>query len=80
MALGPQIQKKSRIILDAEKVIDANIKLSDGGRVIISLSLLPRGFTHEHWLELMPKYHAAGWKTAKWVSDQKDGDYLDFDV
>lgn len=80
MALGPQAIVKScrPIIEQAERLIDGVIMRSAGPRVEINLERL--GITSVEWDTcLRPKYLAAGWKKAKWVSD-RDGDFIHLDA
>lgn len=75
MALGPQKQKRESALRKAEAIIDKAIKASGGERATIDASLLP--ITMKEWPTLKRKYKQAGWKGAVWVTDQRDGDYID---
>lgn len=79
MALGPQIKTKEYLLKKVEAAIDSYIQGSPD-RVTIDVSLLPYGFSSKIWNELRHKYLKAGRKRAEYVFDQRDGDYLDFDV
>lgn len=79
MATGPQTQNTNARLRQAEAIIDKHIKSSERSeQITIDVGLLPVSFNHRDWETLKPKYLSAGWKTAEWVSDQRDGDYLDF--
>lgn len=77
MALGPK-QISASDVKAAEAVIDAAITKSIPGRprVTVATSLLGSS-ARELWDALRQKYIDAGWKKAEWVSDQRDGDYID---
>jgi len=79
MAVSPQTKKRATILKRVEAKIDSYLKRGDGGRETIAVSLMPDGFCMELWEELEPKYKAAGWRKAEYVSDQRDGDFLDFE-
>jgi hypothetical protein len=76
MALGPQKQKGEALRKQAEVIIDELIRGSDGGRVTIDTSLLPT-LSAENWAILFDGYIKAGWKSIDYVTDQRDGNYLD---
>ena len=81
MALGPQAQRKTResILKKAEKIIDSFILHDTTGEITINVDLLPARLDSRHWAtELRPKYIAAGWKRADWITDSREGDYLRF--
>lgn len=77
MALGPQKTGRADLIKHAERVIDDIIKGSREGCLTIDVSLLPNGFTISDWLPLRKKYLQAGWKSAKFVLDNRDGNYIE---
>lgn len=76
MALGPQPQKTAARLKQAEKIIDAAIRKSNNSaRVTIACELLP--IEAGEWHVLAAKYKSAGWRSALWTSDQRDGDFID---
>ena len=79
MALGPQKQNKEALLKQVEAIIDKHVKSSDGDRVIIATSLLPDRFSAADWPTLKKRYKEAGWKRAEYVSDQRDGDFIDLE-
>lgn len=79
MALGPQKQNKEVLLNQVEAIIDKHVKSSDGNRVTIATSLLPDRFSASDWPALKRRYESAGWKRAKYVCDQRDGDYIDLE-
>lgn len=79
MAIGPQHQNMDALLAQAEVIIDKHLSGHCGDRVTIATSLLPNRFSSSYWPSLRRRYISAGWKSAEWVSDQRDGDYLDFE-
>jgi hypothetical protein len=80
MAKGPTSKIKRRliqsIIRETEKRIDRAIEVNlTDAEIFISLSELP-GLTVEMWAELGLKYKDAGWRTARWMCDPREGDYI----
>ncbi|MCK9576245.1 MAG: hypothetical protein WC979_02255 [Candidatus Pacearchaeota archaeon] len=80
MAIGPESFKKE---LQAtanryEEIIDRMLSKSTvnyGNSISIDI---PSGLRSDIWSILEKRYLAAGWKEAKWHSDQRDGSYLVF--
>lgn len=78
MALGPQLQRKSRerLLKRAEKRIDEAIRESVSLDITIATKLL-EGIDSNDWDTILkPKYIQAGWRMAKWMFDPRDGDYI----
>lgn len=78
MALGPgtNTAKRAEKASAAEKRIDEAIRNTTRERVTVATSLL--GIDRSIWDEfLRPKYKRAGWRTAEWVADQREGDFID---
>jgi len=80
MAVGPRKSDPIRL-KKAEAQIDQYLKNGRPGedRQIIATKLIDITYA-EFNKELAPKYREAGWRTVKWVCDQRDGDYLEFSV
>lgn len=82
MALGPQNAKRrhKQLLAAVEATIDDAIRRSSGGVVSIAVEILGSQFSASDWPELEKRYKAAGWRRAKYVSDQRDGDYIELEA
>lgn len=81
MALGPnEITENRKPIIDAaEKSIDMIIEKSNSTPIFIDPKILK--ITMSEWNSVLaPKYRTAGWMTAEWTNDQREGSLITLDV
>lgn len=64
--------KDKRAIKRDEEILDEGLR--SGGRTFNITLFSSKGYAYQ---ELLSKYEKSGWKV-KYVSDQRDGDYLEF--
>lgn len=81
MALGPQFldelfQKDLKYCEDKIDSMLSNHKTFACDKIITTK--VPGGMNIEIFNVLKEKYLAAGWKSVKWIDDQRDGDFLQF--
>lgn len=79
MALGPTPLNLDEVFNKIEKIIDEAIEKRNNGyyyskSVLISTSLIPKYRLVQDKIERA--YKNAGWKEVKFLSDQRDGDFL----
>lgn len=79
MAIGPS-EMKARRMAEAKAIESSIDRALAGGRSDrVTIDVKQLGITRSLWDSILrPKYREAGWKWAEWVSEERDGDYLDF--
>ena len=82
MAISPKLLDENfmKEVSIFENLLDAKLvteKLGPGRRVNISI---PSSMSHSHFQVLKQRYIVAGWKDVVWNSDQREGDWLSFEV
>lgn len=80
MAISPkQLNENFKKEADQyEKEIDARLsskKISKSGSVSIDI---PHGMSPDHLETIKHRYIYTGWKEVRWVSDQREGDWIVF--
>lgn len=78
MARGPERESKEQLLRQTEAIIDRHLAGNNGEYASISTDLLPDRFSITDWPALKRRYKQSGWKHAEWISDQREGDYLEF--
>jgi hypothetical protein len=80
MAIRPNKSRQHQddAVVETERFVDEAIRRAAGPRVFVPVAGLRIG-PAEWDRVLKPKYRAAGWMKAAWVTD-REGDYLDLDL